>query len=597
MPYPSPHEHRMAESSIQSRPRPPAPAALDLPLKSWIGRITHGISPAAVSAAMLDWWTHLMASPAKQLALGESAVQKSLRWWLYLHETAAGHCTPCITPAPQDKRFTREQWQQPPYHALAQGFLLWEQWWREATTGVRGVGRHDEEVSSFMVRQAADTLSPSNYVLSNPEVTEQTLATGGLNLVQGASNWWRDAVAVATGGGPKDAEKFLPGQTVAVTTGQVVWRNRLIELIQYEPTTKQVHPEPVLIVPSWIMKYYILDLSPHNSLVKYLVDHGHTVFMISWRNPGLEDRDLSMEDYVGLGVFDALAAVQRALPRAKVHAMGYCLGGTLLAIAAAAMARDDHAPIKTLTLLAAQTDFEDPGELGLFIDESQVAFLEDLMSERGVLDGRQMAGAFALINSKDLVWSKLVHEYLMGATTPLTDLRAWNADATRMPARMHGEYLRGLYLNNDLAEGRYLVGGRPVALHDMHWPMYVVATERDHVSPWQSVYKIQLLTDAELRFVLTRGGHNVGIVNPPAGPAASPAAGYRVGMRALGAPYQNAQAWFEGAAEHTGSWWTDWAQWLGAHSSQPVHPPPIGGRGAQRLKALGDAPGAYVHET
>jgi|GEM_PF-2033447 len=275
---------------------------------------------------------------------------------------------------------------------------------------------------------------------------------------------------------------------------------------------------------------------------------------------GLEDRDLSMEDYVGLGVFDALAAVQRALPRAKVHAMGYCLGGTLLAIAAAAMARDDHAPIKTLTLLAAQTDFEDPGELGLFIDESQVAFLEDLMSERGVLDGRQMAGAFALINSKDLVWSKLVHEYLMGATTPLTDLRAWNADATRMPARMHGEYLRGLYLNNDLAEGRYLVGGRPVALHDMHWPMYVVATERDHVSPWQSVYKIQLLTDAELRFVLTRGGHNVGIVNPPAGPAASPAAGYRVGMRALGAPYQNAQTWFEGAAEHTGSWWTDWTQ-------------------------------------
>ncbi len=268
-----------------------------------------------------------------------------------------------------------------------------------------------------------------------------------------------------------------------------------------------------------------------------------------------------------------------------------------MAIAAAALARDDHAPLATVTLLAAQTDFKDPGELGLFIDESQIAFLEDLMSERGYLDGRQMAGAFALINSKDLVWSKLVHEYLMGATTPLTDLRAWNADATRMPARMHGEYLRGLYLNNDLAEGRYRVHDRPVVLNDIGWPMYVVATERDHVSPWASVYKIHLLTDTELRFALTSGGHNVGVVNPAGGPVAHPGASYRVHVRAKGAPYVDAQTWFEQATSHAGSWWVDWAQWLAAHSSRRVAPPPIGGRGPKRLHALGPAPGRYVHET
>ena len=573
------------------------PAALDLPLKSWVGRITHGISPAAVSAALSDWYTHLTVSPAKQLELAESAAQKSLRWWLFLQQSALGECAACIEPAPHDKRFVRPQWQHAPYPALSQAFLLWEQWWREATTGVRGVAKHDEAVTEFVARQALDMVSPSNFVLGNPEVLEETLRSGGQNLVQGAANWWRDAVAVATNGPPAGAEHFKPGETVAVTPGQVVFRNRLVELIQYAPTTPTVYPEPVLIVPSWIMKYYILDLSPHNSLVKYLVDRGHTVFMVSWRNPGAEDRDLTMEHYVELGVFEPLAAVHRALPRAGVHAMGYCLGGTLLAIAAAALARDDHAPIRSISLLAAETDFKEPGELGLFIDESQIAFLEDLMSERGYLDGRQMAGAFSLINSKDLVWSKLVHEYLMGAQTPLTDLRAWNADATRMPARMHGEYLRKLYLNNDLAEGRYRVRGRPVVLEEIGWPMYVVATERDHVSPWRSVYKIHLLTDAELRFVLTSGGHNVGVVNPASGPAARHGASFRAHVRAAHDPYIEPQAWLDEAASHAGSWWADWALWLQAHSSARIAAPPIGGRGPKRLPPLGPAPGRYVHET
>lgn len=579
------------EDSAQAARAATTPQALDLPLKATVGRLTHGISPVAVGGALFDWWAHLLASPSKQLALSESALRKSMRWWLWLQSCTTGDAAPCVQPGPHDRRFAQPAWQHTPHQAVAQAFLLWEQWWQEATHGVRGVSAHHQEVAAFVVRQALDTASPSNSVLLNPEVLGETLRTGGANLVQGAANWWRDAVAVGSDGKPKDAEKFLPGQAVALTPGKVVFRNRLIELIQYAPATDKVHPEPLLIVPSWIMKYYILDLSPHNSMVRHLVGQGHTVFMISWRNPGPEDRELSMEDYVELGVLAALDAVQRALPGRGIHAVGYCLGGTLLAIAAAALARDDGAALKSLSLLAAQIDFEEPGELGLFIDESQIAFLEDIMSERGGLDGRQMAGAFALINSKDLVWSKLVHEYLMGAHTPLTDLRAWNADATRMPARMHGEYLRGLYLHNDLAEGRWRVRGRPVAVQDIRLPVFCVATERDHVSPWHSVYKIHLLTDMAIDFVLTGGGHNVGIVNPPDGPGAFAGASYRRAHRATGAAYRHPQDWLDSAERHEGSWWVAWQRWLAARSGKPVEPPAMGGG---VLKPLDDAPGRYV---
>src|SRR6185369_4082187 len=263
--------------------------------------------------------------------------------------------------------------------------------------------------------------------------------------------------------------------------GKVVYRNALIELIQYEPATAQVMAEPILVVPSWIMKYYILDLTPDDSLVKYLMGKGHTIFMVSWKNPDSADRDLGLNDYLSLGVLDEIDTVRRVRPGVRIHAAGYCLGGTLLAMAAAALAGEDRNPLKTVSLLAAEVDFEQPGELGLFIDESQISFLEDLMAERGYLDGRQMAGAFQLINSKDLVWSKLVHEYLMGAQSQINALQAWNADATRLPARMHSEYLRKLYLHNELAEGDYEVRGRAVNLDNVRLPMFVVATERDHV--------------------------------------------------------------------------------------------------------------------
>jgi polyhydroxyalkanoate synthase len=332
------------------------------------------------------------------------------------------------------------------------------------------------------------------------------------------------------------------------------------------------------------MKYYILDLSPANSLVRYLVSQGHSVFMISWRNPGPRDRDLSMDDYRRLGVMDALDAIGRIAPGRKVHAAGYCLGGTLLAIAAAAMARDGDERLASVSLLAAQVDFEEAGELTLFTDESEVSLLEDMMQEQGFLDARQMAGAFQWLRSNDLVWSRRVREYLLGRRAPLTDLGAWNADGTRMPARMHSEYLRHLFLDNDLSEGRYEVDGRPVALRDLRAPLFAAATLEDHIAPWRSVYRLNLFADSDFTFLLASGGHNVGIVSPPNG---HPDAHYRVATRSHGEPYLDAEAWLARAPRRDGSWWPEWHAWLAARSSGRVSPPAGG-------DDLGAAPGEYV---
>ncbi len=577
--------------------QPPARAsaaqAIDLPLKLRLARLTNGVSPGSVSMAFADWANHLLASPAKQTELGQSALQKWLLWLQYGHHAWQGECPVCVEPLPQDKRFSPPEWQSLPYAALAQAFLLQQQWWSEAMTGVGGVSGHHEEVAEFSVRQWLDMASPSNFIASNPQVLRETVATGGMNLARGFANWSRDALAVLAGGRPRGVENFVPGRHVALTPGKVVFRNRLIELIQYQPTTPRVHAQPLLIVPSWIMKYYILDLTPEDSLVRYLVGQGHTVFMISWNNPDGTDRDLGMEDYVQQGVMAAIAAVQARFPRAAIHAAGYCLGGTLLAIAAAALAAQPHNPLKSVSLLAALTDFHEPGELGLFIDEGQIAWLEDLMARRGFLDGREMAGAFALLNSKDLVWSKLVHEYLMGAQTPMTALRAWNADATRLPARMHGEYLRGLYLHNDLAQGRYRVAGKAVALSDLRLPLFSVATENDHVSPWKSVYRIQRMAQGPVSFVLASGGHNVGIVSPPAGPLAHPQASYRVASHAAGMAPLDPQEWRAAAPVSAGSWWPAWSSWLAKHSRGQVAAVAVTGLLADGLPD--NAPGSYVH--
>ena len=452
--------------------------SFDKPYHAAIARMTGGVSPVAVNQAVADWAQHLLLSPDKQIELAKQAGQQWLELSSYCLRAAVGEsCAPCVEPLPQDRRFRDAAWQRWPFNALHQSFLSIERWWQSATTDIAGVSGHHESVVSFIARQMLDVVAPSNFPLTNPLVLERTLQQGGNNFARGALNAWEDWRRLTAGERPVGAEAFAVGRNVAVTPGKVVYRNRLIELIQYAPATAEVHPEPVLIVPAWIMKYYILDLSPENSLVRYLVEQGFTVFAISWKNPTESERDLGLEDYRRLGIMAALDAVSAILPERKVHAAGYCLGGTLLSIAAAAMARDGDARLKSMTLFAAQTDFTEAGELMLFIDDDQIQFLEDMMAERGYLDSRQMAGTFQLLRSNDLIWSAMVHEYLMGERAPMNDLMAWNSDATRMPYRMHSEYLRRLFLNNDLAEGRFEAEGKPVSLRDIRVPIFAVSTD------------------------------------------------------------------------------------------------------------------------
>jgi len=555
-----------------------------------LARATSGISPIALAIAYFDWLAHLAGSPGKQQELLRKARRKLTRFSLYAANATGDH-VPCIQPLPQDRRFEHPDWQKWPFNLLYQSFLLTQQWWWNATTGVHGVTRHHEQVVTFMVRQWLDMFSPSNFPLTNPEVLNETWRSAGMNLARGAQNFWEDTTRIAAKKPPAGAEAFRVGENVAVTPGKVIFRNRLIELIQYAPSTPTARPEPVLIVPSWIMKYYILDLSPHNSLVKYLVDSGHTVFLISWKNPDAAERDAGMDAYLRSGVLAALDAVAKISQPHKVHAVGYCLGGTILAMTAALLAREGDQRLASVSLLASELDFTEPGELTLFIDEAQIAFLEDIMWTRGYLDGKEMAGAFMLLNSKDLVWSKMVRDYLMGKRAPMSDLMGWNADATRMPFRMHSEYLRQLYLDNELAAGRYRLDGRPIALRDIRWPMFVVGTERDHVSPWKSVYKVHLLTSAEVTFALTSGGHNVGVVNPPEN--GFPGRGYRVATRMHGERYIDPDMWFAKHERKDGSWWPELVAWLDARSGEPATPPAMGLPDAG-LVPLCDAPGTYV---
>lgn len=566
------------------------PHWLDKSLHHFLSGLTGGVSPISLTNAYLDWLTHLSISPGKRGELGLKLWRKFGRLAAYAalhsHDPSA---PPCIEPLPQDRRFAEKEWRLFPFNIFYQSFLLAQQWWHVATTDVEGVSQHHEDVVAFVTRQVLDVVAPSNFLATNPEILSATATQGGANLVRGWRNLVEDTQRMLAGAGPVGVGAFTPGETVAVTPGKVVFRNRLIELIQYAPAVRTVYPEPVLIVPAWIMKYYILDLSPHNSLVRYLVGKGHTVFMISWKNPGTEDRDLGMEDYIELGIMESLDAIGAIAPGHGVHAVGYCLGGTLLAMTTAAMARDGDDRLASMTLLAAQTDFKDAGELMIFIDESQVTFLEDMMEARGYLDTAQMAVAFTLLRSADLIWSRMVREYLLGDRRPMFDLMAWNSDATRMPERMHSEYLRSLFLNNELAGGRYKALGRKVALSDIRVPVFIVATERDHVSPWRSMYKFHLLADTETTFLLTTGGHNAGIVSEIGHPRRS----YRVHTHREGEPYLSPDMWEEKAPRHEGSWWPEWEGWLRRGSSRRTRPPTLGSA-AKGYPPLGDAPGEYV---
>lgn len=336
------------------------------------------------------------------------------------------------------------------------------------------------------------------------------------------------------------------------------------------------------------MKYYVLDLSPHNSLVKYLVDQGHTVFMISWRNPDSRDRDLGMDDYLNLGILSALTVIEDIIPNHKVNAMGYCIGGTLLAITAAYLARKNQGNLNSLTFLATQTDFSEAGELSIFIDDSQVHFLDDYMWAQGYLNTREMAGIFQILKSNDLIWSKLIHNYLSGERPPISDLMAWSTDATRMPYRMHIEYLKELFLNNTLFEGKYIIEGLPVVLMDINVPIFSVGTETDHVAPWHSVYKLNMITHSETTFILTSGGHNAGIINEPGHTPHH----YRKGV--FRKKYTDPDTWFAQTAVQEGSWWLEWIDWLEERDQAQRVPPPSMGCPDKGHHPLMPAPGSYV---
>ena len=564
------------------------PQALDRMLHAAIGRATGSISPPSLALAYLDWLVHFSSSPAKWTELLIKARRKMLRFGLYSVRSMNGETEPCIEPLPQDYRFRAPEWQQWPFNLYYTSFLLAQQWLHNATTGVRGVSKHHEQVVEFGTRQALDVFSPSNFPLTNPEVLKVTLKEGGANLGRGLVNFVEDVERELANLEPTGTEKFRVGESVAVTPGKVVYRNQLIELIQYQPTTETVHKEPILIVPAWILKFYILDLSPHNSMVKYLVDQGHTVFMVSWKNPDAADAYMGLGDYRRLGIMAPLDVVTAIAPNRKIHAVGYCIGGTLLTIAAAAMGRSGDDRLASLTLFATETDFSDAGELTLFIDDSQVAFLQDIMWDKGYLDTKQMAGAFHLLRSRDLVWSRMVRDYLLGDRRPPNDLMAWNADATRLPFRMHSEYLEWIYLRNQLANGEYKVDGRPVSISSIRPPLFVVSTEKDHVAPWKSVYKIHLQADTPITFVLTSGGHNAGIISEPGHPRRR----YRVSTHGDRAAYRDPDTWYETTPLKQGSWWPEWQAWLKSKSAPDrAVPPALGGNA---FTPLCDAPGTYV---
>ena len=581
---------------------------VDRLLRANMARMTFGVSPIALGLAFTDWAAHLASSPGKALRLVEKMAEKNSEFQNYLSRSLNHPGEPrCIEPLPQDDRFKEDAWTRWPFNIYSQAFLLQQQWWHHATTGVEGVSPHHENVVSFAARQMLDTMSPVNYAMTNPMVLDATLKQSGMNLLRGLHNVNEDLTRSRAGQPPVGAENFEPGKQVAITPGKVIFRNKLIELIQYSPMTKTVNPEPLLIVPAWIMKYYILDLSPHNSLVRYLVEQGHTVFMISWHNPNQQDRDLRMDDYLQLGILAAISAIQAIVPGRKINAMGYCLGGTLLAIAAAYLGREENAAYKdaleSVTLLAAQVDFTQAGELMLFIDKSQISYLDDMMWEKGYLDTKQMAGAFQLLRSNDLIWSPIVQQYLLGERLPMTDLMAWNADATRMPYRMHSDYLHQMFQNNDLAEGRYEIAGKRIALGDIRVPMFVVATEKDHVAPWQSVYKIKGAVRAAVTFLLTSGGHNAGIVSEPDHPHRH----FRFNTENESTCQHDPQLWMTGLAAQDGSWWPVYSDWLmqlpqrqalgqtTASTRTRVNPPSTGAPD-QGYGPLYDAPGNYVFE-
>ncbi len=575
-------------SSIPSMDEESA-AKLDTDVRASISKITGGMSPIQLLNAYFDWLSHLAISPGKRDLLWQSLQTRLME----LGSQATGQLAlrekaPAIPL--NDPTFASEAWQQQPFNFMAHAYLTLRDWIQETTEGIAGVDPFHSDLVSFINGQMLEIISPANFPVTNPEVIEATKNEQGQNLVRGMEYLKRDVEKKVNKDTSPEMGDFAVGVNIGITPGKVVFQNNLIELIQYTPTTEKVEREPVLIVPAWIMKYYILDLSPKNSLVKYLVDQGKTVFMISWKNPnGDTDREVSLDDYLDQGLMEAIKAVQAICPDAKINAAGYCIGGTLLSIGAATMAREDNDVLNSVTLFAAQTDFTEPGDIKRMLGASQLSFLDSHMWTEGHLPADSMGSSFMALRARDLVWNPAISRYFLGKEPFSNDLMAWNADGTRMPYKMHSRYLQELYIENRLAECRFEVGGKPVSLLDLRAPLFVVGTSSDHVAPWTSVYKIHRLTTTEVTFLLTSGGHNAGIVSGPSHPRRT----YRIATRKPLDKFVDPDSWLRNNEVHPGSWWPVWNEWLQNHSSSEVAPR-TAGASRKGYKVLRDAPGEYV---
>jgi polyhydroxyalkanoate synthase len=545
--------------------------------------------PSNIGGVFMEMTTRLMADPAK-LANAQMALwQDYLDLWENTARRMMGEdAQPAATPEKDDRRFKDAAWEEiGVFNFIKQSYLLTSRWVRSTVADVDGLDEETGRKVDFYTRQFVDALSPTNFVMTNPEVLRATIDSQGENLIRGIENLLDD---LERGKGRldirmTDPDAFDVGGNVAVSPGKVVFRNALMELIQYAPVTESVRQRPLLIIPPWINKYYILDLRENNSFVRWAVEQGHTVFVISWVNPDAALAGNTFEDYLTEGALTALDAVEKATGEKRINAIGYCIGGTLFAAMLAVMAARGDTRIASATFFATMVDFTDPGELAVFIDEDQIAALEARMNEKGYLEGHDMASSFSMLRANDLIWSFVVNNYLLGKEPFPFDLLYWNSDSTRMPAAMHSFYLRKMYLENKLVEpGALEIAGVPIDLGSIEVPSYVVAAREDHIAPWRSAYAPARLFGGPVRFVLSASGHIAGIINHP------DAGKYCYWTKAKTA--KTPEAWLKGAARHDGSWWPDWDKWVKRHAGRKDVAARVPGAGP--LKALADAPGTYV---
>ncbi|MDX5931821.1 PHA/PHB synthase family protein [Acidiphilium acidophilum] len=548
--------------------------------------------PLNIGSAFMEMAARLAANPARLIEAQMGFWQDYTTLWQHSARRLMGiETSPVVPPDPRDKRFADEGWKTSEvFDFIRQSYLLSARFVQDVVTRVDGLDAKTAQKVDFYSRQFIDAMSPSNFALTNPQVLRKTVETGGENLLRGLNNLLRDLEA---GQGRlhismTNADAFTVGGNIAVTPGKVVFRNDLMELIQYIPTTRSVLRTPLVIFPPWINKFYILDLRPKNSFIRWAVEQGHTVFVASWVNPDEHLAAKDFADYMNDGVFAALEAIEAATGEREVNAIGYCLGGTLLAATLAVMAaREDHR-IRAATFLVTLTDFADVGELGVFIDEEQLAAIEEKMNRQGYLDGADMATTFNMLRANDLIWGFVVNNYLLGNDSFPFDLLYWNSDSTRMPAAMHSFYLRNMYQQNRLIEPCALeLGGTPVDLGRITIPAYFLSCREDHIAPWASTYKATQILAGPNRFVLAASGHVAGVVNPPS------SGKYNHFVNDALPP--DPQSWMEGATEVAGSWWPDWQRWITSHEKprgRSTVKPRIPGDG--KLPVLGDAPGDYV---